>query len=229
MGEMAKRALKWPKHFSNTAALVTLDLPTSRCHIFQRKLNFLRRLMTPEALESNRIGSATTKTFADDIEDLCLVKECRELDSVFNSDFTTKVLTDGCNQREMKNIIQSLDKEATLEKCTSKAPPIAQVVIKGGSWSRLWDCASHLGSRHLRGLQNLTRLMAHHGRGTKPCPLCDDSTQPLIDHVLTCHHNDLGLGCISEAPLSCDELLNHLVNLDICFVYKLWTLYSNYF
>ena len=111
MGEIAKRALKWPKHFSNTAALVTLDMPTSRCHIFQRKLNFLRRLVTPEALESNRIGPATTKTFADDIEDLCLVKECRELDSMFNSDFTTKVLTDDCNQREMKSIIQSLDKE----------------------------------------------------------------------------------------------------------------------
>ena len=121
-GEIAKRALKWPKHFSNTATLVTLDMPTTRCHIFHRVIfqrkqkNFLRRLMTPEALEFD-------KTFADDIEDLCLVKECRELGSMFNSDFTTKVLTDYCNQREMKSIIQSLDKEATLEKCTSMAPP----------------------------------------------------------------------------------------------------------
>ena len=139
-----------------------------------------------------------------------------------NLDFTTKVITDDCSQREMKSIIQSLDKEVTIEKCTSKAPPIAQVVIKGGSWPRLWDYASHLDSRHLRGLQNLTRLMAHHGRGTKPCPLCDDSTQLLIDHVLACHHNDLGLNSISKTPLSCNELLSHLVDLDIHFVYKLW-------
>ena len=63
-----------------------------------KKVKLLQRLMTPEALESNRIGSATTKTFANDIEDLCLVKECREFDFMFNSDFTTKALTDDCNQ-----------------------------------------------------------------------------------------------------------------------------------
>ena len=26
LGELAKRALKWPKHFSNTAAITVLDL-----------------------------------------------------------------------------------------------------------------------------------------------------------------------------------------------------------
>ena len=47
----------------------------------------------------------------------------------------------------------------------------------------LWDSAHHLGTKHLKGLQNLTRLLAHHGQGSKPCPLCDAPTHPLIEHV----------------------------------------------
>ena len=40
-GELAKRILIWPKHHSNTAAIVALQLPTVRCRILLRKLAFL--------------------------------------------------------------------------------------------------------------------------------------------------------------------------------------------
>ena len=80
----------------------------------------------------------------------------------------------------------------------------------------------------LRGLQNLTGLMTHHGLGSKLCPLCDAPTHPLIEHVLTQHHSDLGLSCISESPLSTDKLLTLLVECDIRFAYKLWTFFKNY-
>ena len=43
VGEMAKRALKWTKHFSNTAALVTLDLHSAKSYLLQRKFTFLRK------------------------------------------------------------------------------------------------------------------------------------------------------------------------------------------
>ena len=109
---------------------------------------------------------------------------------------------------------------------SSRRPLIAQVVSAGGSWPKLWDAALHLGSKHLQGLQNLTKLMAHHGRGSKPCPLCDASTLPLLDHVLNQHHNDLGLSCISESPLSTDELMSLLVDCDIRFVYKFWKCFN---
>ena len=75
---------------------------------------------------------------------------------------------------------------------------------------------------------NLTRLMTHHGQGSKPCPLCDAPTHPLIEHVLTQHHSDLGLSCISDSPLSTDKLLTLLVNCDIRFVYKLWPIFNNF-
>ena len=93
----------------------------------------------------------------------------------------------------------------------------------GGSRPKLWDSAFHLGTKHLRGLQNLTRPMPYHSQGSKPCPLYDAPTHPLIEHVLTQHHSDLGLSCNSDSPLSTDKLLNLLVDCDIRFVYKLRT------
>ena len=90
------------------------------------------------------------------------------------------------NPSIIKKFVKEIDQDLSLEKCVSKAPLIAQVVTAGGSWPKLWDSALHLGSKHLKGLQNLTRIMAHHCQGSKLCPLCDasTSTHPLIEHVL---------------------------------------------
>ena len=56
-------------------------------------------------------------------------------------------------------------------------------------WGRLWDVALDLGERHVRGLQNLSRLMGHHGRGEKPCPLCEKLTdgKSVLQHVMKDH------------------------------------------
>ena len=51
---------------------------------------------------------------------------------------------------------------------------LVEVVKGGGSWPTLWDMALHLGSRHIAGLQHVTRILAHHGHGLKPCPMCDE-------------------------------------------------------
>ena len=180
-------------------------------------------------MDSNRVGIVAMKSLSDDPESLCLVKECRELESHFNTVFTTEILTDAdsTNPTNIKKSIKKIDKDLRLEMCALKAPFIAQVVTDGGSWPKLWDCALHLGSKHLKGLQNLTRLMAHHGRGSKLCPLCDAPTHPLIEHVLTQHHSNLSLSSIFDSPLSTDKLLTQLLDCDICFVYKLWKLFND--
>ena len=229
IGELAKRALKWPKHFSNTAAVVTLDLHSAKSYLLQRKLIFLRRQLMLDAMDSNRIGVVAIKSLSDDPESLCLVKECRELEFHFNTVFTTEILTDAdsTNPTNIKKSIKKIDKDLRLEMCALKAPFIAQVVTAGGSWPKLWDCALHLGSKHLKGLQNFTRLMAHHGRGSQLCPLCDAPTHPLIEHVLTQHHSNLGLSSIFDSPLSTDKLLTQLVDCDIRLVYKLWKLFND--
>ena len=143
IGELAKRGLKWPRHFSNTAALVTLDLHSAKSYLLQRKLTFLRRLLISDSLDSNNIGVAAMKSLSDDPESLCLVKECRELESYYNTTFTTEILRDADSifPTVMKKDIRKIDKDHVLEKCVLKAPLIAQVVSAGGSWPKLWDAA----------------------------------------------------------------------------------------
>ena len=94
VGEMAKRALKWPKHFSNTSAPVTLDLPGAKSYLLQRKLTFLRRQLTSDSICSDRVGVVAMKSLSDDPESLCLVKECRELESYYSTNFTSEILSD---------------------------------------------------------------------------------------------------------------------------------------
>ncbi len=49
-----------------------------------------------------------------------------------------------------------------------------------------------LGLRHTRGLQALSRILCHHGRGAKPCPLCEGVPDvSLLDHLLSAHGHEL--------------------------------------
>ena len=91
--------------------------------------------------------------------------------------------------------MKSIDRLKSLEKCSQKA------VKLGGNWPKVWDPALHLGTRHLRGLQTLSRLMFHHGRGSKPCPLCEENKlcSRLLDHVLTAHQHKIGFQGVSES------------------------------
>ena len=47
--ELAKRILKWPRHFSNTATITAVELRTMRCRVLERKLGFLQRVMGSQA------------------------------------------------------------------------------------------------------------------------------------------------------------------------------------
>ena len=50
-------------------------------------------------------------------------------------------------------------------------------------WSKLWDSVIDLGPRHVRGLQNLSRMFSAHGRGNRPCPLCDEELEGLLERL----------------------------------------------
>ena len=47
---------------------------------------------------------------------------------------------------------------------------------------RLWDAALDYGVSRTRGLQLLSRVLSHHGKGNHSCPLYD--TGPLEDSVM---------------------------------------------
>ena len=44
-GELAKRILKWPKHFSNTAATIAIGLQSVESIILERKLSYLQYVL----------------------------------------------------------------------------------------------------------------------------------------------------------------------------------------
>ena len=87
--ELVKRMLKWLKHLSHTAALTTLEVPTVRCRVLQRKLSFLHRVTNSNPFS---LSGRTVLALSQDINSLCLVKECRELEEGFGTHFTDDIL-----------------------------------------------------------------------------------------------------------------------------------------
>ena len=86
--------------------------------------------------------------------------------------------------RDVRKEIRKIDRERMLEECTEKSQLIVEVGKKVG-WSKLWDSVMDLGPKHVRGLQNLSRMFSGHGRGNRPCPLCDEELEGLLaKHII---------------------------------------------
>ena len=63
----------------------------------------------------------------DDVESLCVIRGCRELENYFGTNFTDTVLFDAnavC-LRTIKKTIHKIDKEKLVLKCHKKSPTIA--------------------------------------------------------------------------------------------------------
>ena len=134
------------------------------------------------------VGSATMHSLLDYPDSICIVRECRELEPSFRTQFTDQLLAeaDNVSVRGIKNQLLEIDKEIILATCDTKAPLIADICKCSGAWPAVWDSARHLGSRHTLGLQSLTRLLAHHGRGSSPCPKSPTVNSASFPTVLLC-------------------------------------------
>ena len=64
LGELAKRALRWPKHHSNTAAVTTLEMESVRARLLVRKLGFLKKMVRDGA---TGVGAAAMRSMVDDV------------------------------------------------------------------------------------------------------------------------------------------------------------------
>ena len=130
------------------------------------------------------------RVMSDDVEALCLVKECRELEEGFGTSFTADELLSGAESvdfRDVRKEIRKIDREKMLEKCTEKSQLIVEVGKEVG-WSKLWDSVMDLGPRHVKGLQNLSRMFSVHGRGNRPRLLCDKELESLLaEHIMEEH------------------------------------------
>ena len=95
------------------------------------------------------VGAVAMRSLVDNVESLCLVKECRELETHYGTNFTVTVLVDAdaTSLQTIKKTIREIDKEKLIRKCYEKSPTIADVSSRGGSWPKLWDTALHLESQ----------------------------------------------------------------------------------
>ena len=110
-GEMAKRILKLPKPFSNTAAVTALDWPSMRARLLLRKLFFLKRVTEAQA---DTLVGGVVRAFSGELNHLCLVKECKDLEEKMGieSNLTDRILGElndgvaiGVCMREVKDSV----------------------------------------------------------------------------------------------------------------------------
>ena len=169
------------------------------------------------------LSARVLEALCDDAESVCLVRECRELEESFGTRYVDSVMREGVvTIREMKELIYQRDKLKLVGRCWEKAPVIAEVAGRVG-WARLWDAALNYGGKTTRGLQMLSRVMSHHGRGGRPCPLCDvvPLRSSVMVHILGNHREELFL----EPGLDGNKLLDQLEDLHLDFLSKLKNLY----
>ena len=96
----------------------------------------------------SRLSLVIRLSMVDDVEELCLVKECRELEEVFGTNFADDMLLGGdaefVSMKEVKEKIAVCDRQRRRKKCRQKVPLIVEVEEDGG-WHRLWSHALNLG------------------------------------------------------------------------------------
>ena len=86
------RVLKWPKHHSDTAAVAALDVLTMKCRVLAgRKLGFLMRVISIVG-DMDSLSGSVLLAMRDDVESICLVRECRETEDHFDTQFTSDII-----------------------------------------------------------------------------------------------------------------------------------------
>ena len=85
LGELCKRVLRLPKWYFNTASMIVTDCLSAEARCLTRKLCFLCWITDSS---SDTLSSQTLFALSDDIESVCLICECLELEENFNTNFT---------------------------------------------------------------------------------------------------------------------------------------------
>ena len=220
LGELSKRLLKLPRWYSNTPASIVIGLRSARAICLHRKLNFLHKI---SGEISETVSSQTLLSLSDDIDSICLIRECRDLEEFFNLSFTSGVLDHTCpHPREIKEEIRSRDRELKLTQHEGRADMSTIVEVERAvGWPRLWDLALDCGPKSVDGLRNLVRIITYPSHALSACPLCEEvniSRETLLSHVLSmhsrCHINSSELiSALTSVTNSDSTLFKHLCSL----------------
>ena len=159
----------------------------------------------------------------DDVESLSLVRECRELEERYKSNYTSAILAAGDEDasniiRNAQRSIRKKDQSLLLHK-VSKYPSLHKIAECVG-WKKLWDDALDHGPSVIKSLKNLVRVITYPDYSLTKCPLCDTGNldkPTLIEHIITNHSN---------SNTSWSSLLDSLCAMDpLCFSHVLCLLH----
>ena len=108
-------------------------------------------------VHNEAVSSRTLASLSDDLDSICLIRECRDLDNYFLSDFTSVILqreADTCPiQPVINEEILSKDRKLRVAKHEGR-PDLSVVVEEAIGWPKLWDLALDRGPNCIHGLRN---------------------------------------------------------------------------
>ena len=191
--ELAKRILRLPTCTSNNTALMALQWQSMRARILIIKLCFLFKVLISDLTLSARIFHSLA---ASDVESLVIIRQCRFLESIYKSNYTTAVLpsSDEISIHYLKKEILHLDLSLLLAiASTHPSQQYVQAVASSIDWSwlRLWDLALERGVFGTTCVQAILRFLSLHvhSDGTWPAPNCSFNVgfKSSCDHFPSAH------------------------------------------
>ena len=171
------------KRYTNTPASIVIGLGSARAMCLTRKLSFLRKMCSEDHNEA--VSSRTLASLSDDLDSICLIRECRDLDNYFLSDFTSVILQREADTCPIQPVINEeiLSKDRKLRLAKHEGRPDLSVVVEveeAIGWPKLWDLALDRGPNCIHGLRNFVRIVTYPPHATSPCPLCEDMDVPRV-------------------------------------------------
>ena len=142
----------------------------------------------------------------DDVEALSFVKECRDLEERYGSDFTSQILI-----LQLAHMYSRKQKTTLLRKIKlKKASKFCHLnaIADSVGWRKLWDLALDHGPSGIKSVKNLVRIISYPNHATNKCPKCEVAELDPLSlpaHIIDEHTN-------SES--SWDAILNSLVSMD---------------
>ena len=142
--ELAKRILRLHSRTANNTALMALQWPSVRAHILIIKLSYLLKVIRGDLSLSAHVFRSLA---ASDVEPLIIIRQCRFLESAFNSNFTSTILTSSeyISLTSMKKEILQLDLSLLLSNAASH-PSQKFVQAVASSQEGLSKLVCHAGS-----------------------------------------------------------------------------------
>ena len=118
-------------------------------------------------MSSDSLSGCVMLSWGHNVDSMCLVRECRDLEECFGTNFNMDILRmNACSAKDEEEN-PCLRQVQTCGAGCKEAPLIVEVAGSVG-WASLWDAALDHGWKTVRGVQMINRAMSHHCHGSQP-------------------------------------------------------------